>query len=150
VVPLGHLTPRPCQPRLIPATSDPELPARLAALAQSLQRRFLTRIPAYAGDRIRVIDVQELDCIIAAGNYVRLMAGGREHLLRETIEGLLDQLDPEQFVRIHRSVIVRIDRIREFRPLASGDYSAILRDGTSLTLSRTYRERVSQVLGRPL
>ena len=132
--------------------SDPELPARLAALVErlSVRSRYLTRIPARIGGRIRVIDVQEIDCIIAAGNYIRLMAGGREHLLRETMDGLLDELDPDQFVRIHRSTIVRIDRVHELKLLPSGDYSVILRDGTSLILSRTYRGRVVQVLGRPL
>jgi two-component system, LytTR family, response regulator len=134
------------------AGHDPDFPARLAALAQSLSRRprYLSRIPVHIGDRLRVLDVQELDCIIAAGNYLRLMSAGREHLLRETMERLLEELDPEQFVRIHRSAIVRIDRIRELRPLPSGDYSVLLRDGTSLTLSRTYRERVDQALGRRL
>ena len=132
--------------------TDPALPARLAALVESLspKPRYLSHIPARAGDRIRVLDVQEIDCIVAAGNYVRVMAGGREHLLRETMEGLLAELDPQQFVRIHRSAIVRIDRIREFRPLPSGDHAVTLRDGSSLTLSRTYRERVGQALGRPL
>jgi two-component system LytT family response regulator len=66
------------------------------------------------------------------------------------MDGLLGELDPEQFVRIHRSAIVRIDRVRELTPLPSGDYSVVLRDGTTLTLSRTYRDRVGQVLGRPL
>jgi two-component system, LytTR family, response regulator len=132
--------------------ADPDLPARLAALVEHLSAgtRYLSRIPARAGDRIRVIDVHEIDCIIAGGNYVRLMAGGREHLLRDTLEGLLAELDPQQFVRIHRSAIVRIDRVREFKPLPSGDCTVILRDGTSLTLSRTYRDRVNQALGRPL
>jgi two-component system LytT family response regulator len=134
------------------AGGDPELPVRLAALLERLavKPRYLSRIPARAGDRIRVVAVQDIDCVIAAGNYVRLMAGGREHLLRETLEGLLAELDPEQFVRIHRSAVVRIDRVLEFRPLPSGDYTVILRDGTALTLSRTYRERVGQVLGRRL
>ena len=134
------------------AGGDPEWPARLSALVESLSvtPRYLARIPARTGDRIRVVDVQEIDCVVAAGNYVRLMAGGREHLLRETLEGLLAELDPRQFVRIHRSAIVRIDRVREFRPLPSGDHTVILRDGTSLTLSRTYRERVGRALGRPL
>lgn len=131
---------------------DPEWPARVAALVERLsaRTRYLARIPARAGDRIRLVDVREIDCIIAGGNYVRLMAGGREHLLRDTMEGLLAELDPRQFVRIHRSAIIQIDRVREFKPLPSGDCTVILRDGTSLTLSRTYRERVNQALGRRL
>jgi two-component system LytT family response regulator len=134
------------------AGSDPAGPARLAALVEHLAARphYLSRVPARVGGRIRVLDMREIDCIIAAGNYVRLMAAGREHLLRETMDGLLGELDPEQFVRIHRSAIVRIDRVRELTPLPSGDYSVVLRDGTTLTLSRTYRDRVGLVLGRPL
>jgi two-component system LytT family response regulator len=112
-------------------------------------QRFLTRIPVRTGDRIRIVDVGDVDFILAADNYVTLMTGGREHLVRETLERLLRELDPRRFLRVHRSAIVQIDRIRELTPVGGGDYAMTLRDGTRLTLSRTFRERVFRALGRP-
>jgi two-component system LytT family response regulator len=111
-------------------------------------QRFLTRIPVRSGERIRIVDVGDVDFILAADNYVTLMAGGREHLVRETLERLLRELDPRRFLRVHRSAIVQIDRIRELTPMGGGDYAMTLRDGTRLTLSRTFRERVFRALGR--
>jgi two-component system LytT family response regulator len=111
--------------------------------------RFLTRIPVRTGERIRIVDVGDVDFILAADNYVTLMTGGREHLVRETLERLLRELDPRRFLRVHRSAIVQIDRIRELTPVGGGDYAMTLRDGTRLTLSRTFRERVFRALGRP-
>ena len=73
--------------------------------------------------------------------YVRLHAGRREFLLRETLAGL-ERLDPEQFVRIHRSAIVQVDRIRELHPASHGDMDVLLTDGTVLTLSRTWRHHL--------
>ncbi|HEY6330880.1 MAG TPA: LytTR family DNA-binding domain-containing protein, partial [Blastocatellia bacterium] len=81
--------------------------------------------------------------IEAAGNYVRLHTGKDAHLLRETMAGIESRLAPESFVRIHRSTIVNIERIRELRPLLHGDYEVILNDNTELTLSRAFREKLS-------
>ncbi|HUE85155.1 MAG TPA: LytTR family DNA-binding domain-containing protein [Vicinamibacterales bacterium] len=117
--------------------------------AAATNQRYLTRIPVRAGERIRIVDVGDIDFILAADNYVTLMTGGREHLVRETLEGLLRELDPRRFLRVHRSAIVQIDRIRELMPVGGGDYAVTLRDGTRLTLSRTFRERVLRALGRP-
>ena len=71
-------------------------------------------------------------------------------LLRETMAALEDKLDPEQFLRIHRSTMVNLERIRDLEPYFHGDYVLRLADGTRLTLSRTYRERLQQRLGRSL
>ena len=87
--------------------------------------------------RVELVDVAAIDWIEAADNYVVLHAGGRTHVLRETMARLEQRLDPEQFVRIHRSAIVRLDRVVRLESASRGDYDVTLRDGTRLTLSRT-------------
>ena len=88
--------------------------------------------------------------IRAADNYVTVHAAGREYLLRETLATLERQLDPSRFVRISRSTIAALDRIIELHPSTHGDFDVRLRDGTELTLSRSWREHVERALGRPL
>jgi two-component system LytT family response regulator len=124
----------------------------LRSLVQQLrhQPRFLTRLAVRAHGRIVVLDVAEIDRLHAADNYVTIHAAGREYLLRETLATLEQQLDPARFVRIHRSAIVALDRIVELRPSSHGDFDVQLRDGTRITLSRSWRDRVEQALGRRL
>lgn len=105
--------------------------------------RFL--IPA----RGRVVPVasDDVDWIEAAGDYVRLHVGQTSHLLRETMKGIEEQLDPGPFVRIHRSTIVNVERIRELRPHFNREYVVVLHDGTELKLSRGYRDRFDALFG---
>jgi two-component system, LytTR family, response regulator len=125
-----------------------EIDERLGSLLEELRAReqYAERLVVRAGGRIIILRLDEIDWFEAASNYVRIRAGGREYLLRETMTALEAKLDPAQFVRIHRSTIVRIDRIRELEPLFQGDYVVILTDGTRLTSSRGYRERLQSVL----
>lgn len=117
----------------------------LLSLAAAMRRRYLSSIAVKTRGRTVLIDVGGIERIEAAGNYVRLIAGDREHIARVTLATLEKQLDPAVFVRIHRSTIVRIDSVREFRAASHGDMSVVLRSGATLTLSRTWRERVRQV-----
>ena len=121
---------------------------RLDSLLDELRSRnqYLERLVVRSGGRILILRVGEIDWIEAASNYVRLHAGGREYLLRETMTALEAKLDPMEFVRIHRSTIVRVDRIRELEPLFQGDYVVVLDDSTRLTSSRGYRERLQELL----
>ena len=121
---------------------------RLDALLEELRAKnqYLERLVVRSGGRILILRVAEIDWIEAASNYVRLHAGGREYLLRETMTALESKLDPMEFVRIHRSTIVRVDRIRELEPLFQGDYVVVLEDTTRLTSSRGYRERLQELL----
>ena len=126
------------------------LEERLVAMLQERNQESpsLDRIIVRSGGRIVVLRSEELDWIEAAANYVRLHVGGRNYLLRETMAGIEKKLDPDQFVRIHRSTIVRIDRIRELEPLQQGDYLLKLSDGSRLTSSRGYRAHVMRLLER--
>jgi two-component system, LytTR family, response regulator len=121
---------------------------RLDSLLDELRSRnqFLERLVVRSGGRILILRVADVDWVEAASNYVRLHAGGKEYLLRETMTALETKLDPADFVRIHRSTIVRVDRIRELEPLFQGDYVVILEDGTRLTSSRGYREKLQDLL----
>jgi two-component system LytT family response regulator len=120
----------------------------LASLARTLRERprYLTRVSVKTAGKIVLVEVSTVDWIEAADNYVRLHVGSREYLHRETLAGLEKQLDPERFVRIHRSALVQIDRIAELHPASHGDMDVVLRHGKTLTLSRTFVEGVRRVL----
>ncbi len=108
------------------------------------ERPWLDRVLVKQGDRHLLVRVASVQWIEAEDNYVRLHVEGTSHLLRQTMAGLLERLDPRTFRRIHRSAIVNLDFIREFQPWTSGDQLVIMRDGTRLTLSRTYRDQVGE------
>jgi two-component system LytT family response regulator len=94
------------------------------------------------------IRAEEIDWIEAEGYYARLHVGGKSHLLRETLTNLESQLDQNRFLRIHRSTIVNLERIRELQTHSHGEFMVVLNDGTRLKLSRGYRDRLTTLLGR--
>lgn len=128
--------------------ADPRMSALLRQLAAD--RRFLKRIPVRTEGRLIVVDLADVDWIGAADNYVILHVGRRELIVRSTLGGLANELDPDKFVRVHRSTIVQIARIRELIPESHGDYTIVLKDGSQLALTRVYRAGVEQALGRAL
>ena len=106
------------------------------------------RIVVKSDGEIVCLKPQEIDWAESAGNYVCLHVGAATHILRETITALEGRLG-RQFLRVHRSTLVNVDRIKTLRPSLYGDYAILLRDGTKLTLSRGFRETVLRRLGRP-
>jgi two-component system LytT family response regulator len=113
---------------------------------KSGQPTFLTRLMIKSASRVFFLKVDEIDWIEADDYYVKLHTGHKSHLLRETMNELEAKLDAEKFLRIHRSTIVNIDRIKELSPLFNGDYAVVLQDGTELKLSRSRREHAQAVL----
>ena len=111
-------------------------------------RRCLDRIPVRSTGRVELVDVATIDWIESANNYVILHASGRTHVLRGTMSELESDLDPLRFVRIHRSSIVALDRVVRLDAASRGDYDVVLKDGTTLTLSRTWRAKLERALGR--
>ena len=111
---------------------------RSARATTQYAQRFATK----RGGEIVFVPAADVDWIEGCGDYAALHTGRRTHLVRETFHELERRLDPSQFVRIHRSTIVRRDRIRSFKSLTNRDGLLRLSDGTELRVSRTYRERL--------
>lgn len=133
------------------AAVDDGVNDRLLALIKGLKpERFLERVVVKSSGRLFFLRTDEIDWIESSGNYACMHAGKEAHLIRETMSALEARLDPEQFIRIHRTAIVRIDQIKELHPLFHGEYEVVLRDGTRLTLSRSYRDRLQGLLGKEL
>ncbi len=132
--------------------SNGELERRLLALVQDLKPtpHPLERFVVKSGGRVFFVRANEIEWIEAAGNYVKLHVGTDSHLFRETMNAIEGKLDPDLFFRIHRSHIVNIERVRELQPWFNGEYVVFLRSGTRLTLSRGYREKLQDRIGRPL
>jgi two-component system LytT family response regulator len=114
------------------------------------RRHVPERLMVKSGGRIYFVRIDDIDWIEAAGNYVRLHVGTEAHLLRDSLTALEAKLDPRRFVRIHRSTIVNLERIRELQPAFHGDYVIILQDGTELALSRGCRDKLEESLGDAL
>lgn len=108
---------------------------------------YLDRIAVKSVGRTVFVNTASIDWIETAGNYLSLHVGKDAELVRETMSQIEAKLDPRQFVRIHRSTIVRIDAVKEIQPLFNGDQSVILADGTKVVLSRSYREKAKAALG---
>jgi len=123
---------------------------RILALLEEMKagNKYLERLVIKASGRIYFLETADIDWIEAEGNYVSVHCAKKSHLLRETISSLEAQLDPKKFLRIHRSSIVRIDRIQELQPWFHGEYRIILQNGTQLTLSRNYRDKLQEALGK--
>jgi two-component system LytT family response regulator len=109
----------------------------------------LDRLVVKSSGRIYFVRTADIDWCEAEGNYVRVHVGPQQHLVRETMNRMETQLDPAQFVRIHRSTIVNVDRIQELRSSFNGEHVVLLRTGTRLTMSRGYREGLQARLRRP-
>jgi two-component system LytT family response regulator len=134
--------------------------ARLTQLLDYLQQNGTSAAAAEAaksepaGDRILIkssgeiffLKAEEIDWIEAEGDYMKFHVAGRAHLMRETMARLEARLDPKRFIRIHRSTIVNIDRMRKLSPSFAGEYAVVLHDGTKLKLSRGYHERIATLL----
>jgi two-component system, LytTR family, response regulator len=108
------------------------------------------RMVIRAGGKVIFLDVKEIDWVEAAANYVKLNVGKDSYLLREGIGSVAERLDPERFVRIHRSAIVNIRKIKELQPCESGEYIAVLKNGKELSCSRGYRTQLQRLIGRNL
>jgi two-component system LytT family response regulator len=119
----------------------------LVSLLEELRdRRRSDRLVVKTGGRVVFLRTEDIDWVEASGNYVRLHVGGEAHLLRESMKNMERRLDPTTFVRIHRSAIVNVDRIRELEPWFHGEYIVILRDGTRLTSSRVFSDRLNALI----
>ena len=110
---------------------------------------YVSRLVVKHEGRATIVAVRDIDWLEADGDHVRVYAGGARHVLRDSLRHLETQLDPHRFVRIHRSTMVNVERIRELQPYFRGDYVVILQDGSSHRLARSCKARLVTVLGWP-
>jgi two-component system LytT family response regulator len=129
-------------------TQDRQLSHRILDLLAEAKTGPQTdrRLVIKTGGRVVLVEMEEIDWVEAAGNYVELKTSGGSYLLREGMSHLCGRLDPGQFVRIHRSTIVNLRRIKELQPCNRGEYMVVLKDGKQLSCSRGYRAKLQQLI----
>ena len=115
---------------------------RLLRMLEENSGRYVSRFPVRVGSRIQIVLTDDIEWIAAAGDYAELHGGGRCQLVRESMNSLEQKLDPVQFLRIHRSRIVRMGCIRELRPMDNREYLVKLSDGSEHRSSRSYSDRL--------
>ncbi len=110
------------------------------------KQRFAERLSFKDGSKVVVLGADEIEWIDAAGDYMCIHAGGKTHIIRETMKALQQRLDPSRFQRVHRSAIVNVGRVKELHPHSNGEYFLILDNGQELKLSRSYKEVVARFI----
>jgi two-component system, LytTR family, response regulator len=132
-----------------PASTDA---AQLRPLVEQLlselrsHRRRHARVVVKTGGKVVFLKAEDIEWVEAAGNYVKLHVNGESFLYRESMKNMETRLDGELFVRIHRSAIINVDRIRELQPWFHGEYVVILHDGTRLMASRVFSDRLDRLI----
>jgi two-component system, LytTR family, response regulator len=139
--------------QLVQQRQSGDLSHRLSSLigdlkAEKAEPKYLDRLAVKTEGRVLFFKIEDIDWIEAADNYVGIHVGNEEHLHRETMASLETKLPPQRFLRISRSTIVNIERIKEMQPMFHGDYVVILKNGTRLSLSRNYRDKLNHLLGK--
>jgi two-component system LytT family response regulator len=119
---------------------------RILRMLEESSPKCVSRFPVRVGSRIQIVLTDDIEWIAAAGDYAELHVGGRSHLLRESMNSLEEKLDPELFLRIHRSRIVRAGCIRELRNIDNREYLVKLSDGSEHRSSRTFADRLDHWL----
>ncbi|HTI70360.1 MAG TPA: LytTR family DNA-binding domain-containing protein [Candidatus Limnocylindria bacterium] len=122
------------------------LAARQVPSAVSASTPYLTRLTIKGDDKVVVIKTADIDSIESAGNYVAVHVGKESHILRETLNALETQLVPEKFLRVSRSTIVNLDRVKELQPMFKGEHVIVLQSGKRLTMTRGLLREVEQAL----
>jgi two-component system LytT family response regulator len=132
---------------------DGEWPAdRMLSLLEMIAspRKYLTRLAVRSAGKTYFVDLQEVEWMQAAENYVQLHVGASRHLAHVRIQALQSALDPDVFLRIHRSLIVNLRHVKEIEPVAHGEYALALRSGVRLQSSRTYHDALKRWITNPL
>ncbi len=110
------------------------------------KERYPERLSFKDGSKVVVLDASDIEWIDAAGDYMCIHAGGKTHIIRETMKTLQQRLDPARFQRIHRSAIVNLSKVKELHPHSNGEYFIVLESGGELKLSRSYKDVVARFL----
>lgn len=120
--------------------------ALIKSLSDNSPSKYMSKFVIKASGRIYFINADEIDLIEAAGNYVKIYTGNDSHLFRDTMTNLESKLDPQKFLRIHRSFIINPQSIREMNPWFNGEYVIKIKNGKEIKSSRNYKEAVNSIL----
>lgn len=112
----------------------------------SINENVLERIVIKSSERIYFVQTSEIEWLEASGNYIKIFANGASHLTRDTMNSMEKKLNPQKFVRIHRSIIVNVDFIKEFKPWFNGEYEVYMKNKTKFTSGRTYKNNIDSIL----
>jgi two-component system LytT family response regulator len=134
------------QSRIVDRVNPADLISRITEALQSHQASSPQKLVVRTRGKVELLRVEQIDWIEAHHNYLQLHVGNNVHMLRQTIGEIESRLQSDQFLRIHRSLIVNIDRIRHLQACGYGEYLVVLQNGRSLPLSRGYRDRLDQLL----
>lgn len=134
--------------RLAQLTQNENFDSRFRSLIENIKSgsKFVKRLTIKLTGRTILLPTDEIDWIETHGNYVKVYAGRESHLIRGTMQSLETKLDPEKFVRVHRSAIVNVEKIKEIYPRSNGDQDLVLQNGQKLMLSRNYRDKFFALL----
>src|SRR5207237_7969508 len=116
---------------------EPEVMALLESIRA--ERRTQERVAIRTGEAVYFVRIADIEWLEASGNYVKIHAGGREHLLRDSLKSFEERLDPDRFLRVHRSAIVNVDSIQRLEPWVPGEHAVVLRDRRRLMSGETDR-----------
>lgn len=135
--------------RLAISTREDDFDTRLRAVLEDIKSgsKFVKRLTIKLTGRTILLPVDEIDWIETYGNYLKVHTGRESHLIRMTMQSLETKLDPEKFIRVHRSVMVNVEKIKEIYPRSNGDQDLVLQNGKQLMLSRNYRDKFFGLLG---
>ena len=122
----------------------------MPSCAVGTQQRYLDRLIIRRDGRIVFLDTREIEWIQADDKYVHFHTARGRCMVRKTLNAIQSELDPNRFVRIHRSAIINVDRIKELQPSFSGKHAVLMENGARLILSRKYKDRLFDLLGKPL
>jgi len=128
------------QQRLADQTGVNALRSRRQLYQRPVRGPYFSHLTVRTGDKILILKTAEIDAIESAGNYVAVQYGRESHILRETLSGLARQLDPEKFLRISRSAIVNLERVKELQPMFKGEHVLVLHNGKRIAMTRSLRE----------
>ena len=135
--------------RLGQTSREEDLDSRFRAMLEDIKSgsKYIKRLTIKLTGRTILLPVDEIDWIETHGNYLKVYAGRESHLIRGTMQSLETRLNPEKFVRVHRSALVNVEKVKEMYPRSNGDQDLVLRNGQQLMLSRSYRDRFFALLG---
>ena len=133
--------------KLLAVLQSPTVADTQSAPAHPQSPEYLQRVAVESRGKIQSIPVDQIDSIVQSGPYAELHSNGRRHLIREAMQTLEERLDPSKFMRIHRSMIVRLDLVEALHRGTGGDYEVQLKGGTRVRVSRSRREALERWLG---